>query len=139
MRYAAIIVTLFLVGCATLVSVKDVPPDVRTQTYQAPYEQVFSAVMEAYTAKGFGVDEADREVGLVKSQYKQSSNIVGAKSRSRFSASITKVDSSTTRVRLTMTAQQQSVGGWSSASVTQKRAHELYASAFDTIGDQLSQ
>lgn len=57
--------------------------------------------------------------------------------RSRFSASITRVDSSTTRVRLTMTAQQQSVGGWSSVSVSKKRARQFYIDAFETIGEKL--
>jgi len=138
-RFVFLVVVLFLTGCAAgpMVTTKGVATDVRTEVFEAPYGDVFQAVRSAYTVKGFGIDEADRGAGLLRSQYKQSSNIVGAKSRSRFSASLTEVDSTQTRVRLTMTAQQQTVGGWSAATLSQSNARKFYTDAFGTIREQL--
>jgi hypothetical protein len=76
------------------------------------------------------VEEANKEVGLARSGYKQSGNIVGAKARSQLSARISRVDSARTRVQLTFTAERETLNGWQAASVTQERANELYREAF---------
>jgi len=138
-HFAFLVVFLFLVGCAAgpRTTTKNVGTEVRTEVFEAPYDDVFQAVRSAYTVKGFGIEEASRDAGLLRSQYKQSSNVTGAKSRSRFSASLTQVDSMQTRVRLTMTAQQQTVGGWSAATLPQSDARKFYTDAFETIRDQL--
>jgi len=123
---------LLLTACSSgpVMTMQNVDPAVRTDTLQASYDQTFTAILDAYSARGFGVEEANILVGLARSGYKQSGNIVGAKARSQLSARVSRVDSSRTRVQLTFTAERETLNGWRAASVSQERANELYQEAF---------
>lgn len=123
---------LLLTACSSgpVMTMQNVDPAMRTDTLQASYDQTFTAILDAYSARGFGVEEANKEVGLARSGYKQSGNIVGAKARSQLSARVSRVDSARTRVQLTFTAERETLNGWQAASVTQERANELYREAF---------
>jgi hypothetical protein len=131
MRYLLSLL-LLLTACSAgpVTTTQNVDPTVRTDTLQASYDQTFTAILDAYSARGFGVEEVNKKVGLARSGYKQSGNVVGAKSRSQLSARISRVDSARTRVQLTFTAEKETLNGWRAASVTQKRANELYREAF---------
>ncbi len=120
-----------------MITAQSVPTPTRTDTLEASYDRAFTAVLDAYSAKGFGVDEVNKDVGLAKSGFKQSGNIVGSKARSQFSARISRLDSTRTKVQLTATAQRETMGGWNAASMTEERARKLYANAFSTIKEQL--
>jgi hypothetical protein len=123
---------LLLTACSAgpVTTTQNVDPAVRTDTLQASYGRTFTAILDAYSARGFGVEEVNKEVGLARSGYKQSGNVVGAKARSQLSARISRIDSSRTRVQLTFTAERETLNGWRAASVTQERANELYQEAF---------
>jgi hypothetical protein len=123
---------LLLTACSSgpVITTQNVDPAVRTDTLQASYDQAFTAILDAYSARGFGVEEVNKDVGLARSGYKQSGNIVGAKARSQLSARVSRIDSTRTRVQLTFTAEQETLSGWRAASVTQERANELYLEAF---------
>ncbi|MBB4062783.1 hypothetical protein [Salinibacter ruber] len=138
MRYLIPFLLLFT-ACSSgpMITAQSVPTPTRTDTLEASYDRAFTAVLDAYSAKGFGVDEVNKEVGLAKSGFKQSGNIVGSKARSQFSARISRLDSTRTKVQLTATAQRETMGGWNAASMTEERARKLYANAFSTIKDQL--
>ena len=130
---------LLLTACSAgpVTTTQNVDPAVRTDTLQAGYDRTFTAILDAYSARGFGVEEAKKKIGLARSGYKQSGNVVGAKARSQLSARISRVDSARTRVQLTFTAEKQSLKGWQAASVTQERANELYRGAFERIREFL--
>lgn len=130
---------LLLTACSAgpVTTTQNVDPAVRTDTLQAGYDQTFTAILDAYSARGFGVEEANKKVGLARSGYKQSGNVVGAKARSQLSARVSRVDSSLTRVQLTFTAEKQTLNGWRAASVTQERANELYRGAFERFREFL--
>jgi len=123
---------LLLTACSSgpVMTMQNVDPAMRTDTLQASYDQTFTAILDAYSARGFGVEEVNKEVGLARSGYKQSGNVVGAKARSQLSARVSRVDSARTRVQLTFTAERETLNGWRAASVTQERANELYREAF---------
>ncbi len=123
---------LLLTACSSgpVMTMQNVDPAVRTDTLQASYDQTFTAILDAYSARGFGVEEVNKDVGLARSGYKQSGNIVGSKARSQLSARVSRVDSARTRVQLTFTAERETLNGWRAASVSQERANELYQEAF---------
>ena len=123
---------LMVTACSSgpVMTMQNVDPAVRTDTLQASYDRTFTAILDAYSARGFGVEEVNKEVGLARSGYKQSGNVVGAKARSQLSARVSRVDSFRTRVQLTFTAERETLNGWRAASVTQERANELYREAF---------
>ncbi len=139
MRYLALAFALVLAACSSgpQITSQDVTPAIRTDTVEASYEDAMDAVMSAYSAKGFGVDEVNESAGLVKSGYKQSSNVVGAKARSQFSAQLTRIHDTATEVQLTMTAERQSMGQWSAVTMPKGQAESMYRDAFGTIRDQL--
>jgi hypothetical protein len=123
---------LLLTACSSgpVMTMQNVDPAMRTDTLQASYDETFTAILDAYSARGFGVEEVNKDVGLARSGYKQSGNIVGAKARSQLSARVSRVDSARTRVQLTFTAERETLNGWRAASVSQERANELYQEAF---------
>ncbi len=123
---------LLLTACSSgpVMTMQNVDPAVRTDTLQASYDQTFTAILDAYSARGFGVEEVNKDVGLARSGYKQSGNIVGSKARSQLSARVSRIDSVRTRVQLTFTAERETLNGWRAASVTQERANKLYREAF---------
>jgi len=137
MRY--ILPLLLLAGCASgpITTTSDVDPAIRADTLQAGYEPAFIAVMDGLGSKGWGIKAAKKDLGLIRTGWKQSSNVVGSKARSKYNARVEALDSTRTVVRITMKSQRQGMGMWSAASVSKERAHELYASAFETIRKQL--
>ena len=130
---------LLLTACSSgpRITSQNVDSAVRTDTIKAPYKSAMDAVMSAYSAKGFGVERVNESAGLVKSCYKQSGNVVGAKARSQFSAQLTRIHDTATEVRLTMTAERQSMGQWSAVTMPEGQAESMYQDAFGTIRDQL--
>lgn len=139
MRYGTFVLALLLTACATgpRITSQNVNPDVRTDTLEASYSKTVDAIMSAYSAKGFGVDKVNESAGLIKSGWKQSGNIVGSKARSQFSAQVSRIDSTATQVRLTMTAQRRSLGEWSAVSMPKQKAESFYTDAFSTFRDHL--
>jgi hypothetical protein len=136
MRNAVLLAALLLAGCATTTSV---PVDDRTQTYDAPKEEVFNAVISSYTEYGFGIRTSDMQSGVVTSSYKVTSGMRAALTgtyRLRYSA-VVRGDSTQSQVRLTITAQQKSLGGWQAANMTGGDAEELYKKAFKSIGKKI--
>lgn len=137
MRNAALLLAaLLLAGCATT---KSVSVDKRTRTYDAPKERVYNAVISSYTEYGFGIQNSDMRSGVVTSSYKVTSGLRAALTgtyRLRYNA-VVRGDSSQSRVRLTITAQQKSLGGWQAANMTGGDAEKLYQNAFKSIGKKL--
>jgi len=133
MRNAALLLAaLLLVGCATTTSI---PADQRTRTYDAPKNEVFSAVVSSFTEYGFGIQRSNQSGGIITTSYKTSSGLQAAltgQSRLRYNAVI-RGDSSQSRVRLTITAQEKSLAGWQAMSMTSGDAEEMYKKAFKAI------
>jgi len=134
MRNAALLLAaLLLVGCATTTSI---PADQRTRTYDAPKNEVFSAVVMSFTEYGFGIQRSNQSGGIITTSYKTSSGLQAAltgQSRLRYNA-VVRGDSSQSRVRLTITAQEKSLAGWQAMSMTSGDAEEMYEKAFKAIG-----
>jgi len=134
MRNAALLLAaLLLAGCATTTSI---PADQRTRTYDAPKNEVFSAVVASFTEYGFGIQRSNQSGGIITTSYKTSSGLQAAltgQSRLRYNAVI-RGDSSQSRVRLTITAQEKSLAGWQAMSMTSGDAEEMYQKAFKAIG-----
>ncbi|MCS3856550.1 hypothetical protein [Salinibacter ruber] len=132
-----LIVAILFVGCATT---KSVSVDKRTQTYDAPKEQVYNAVISSYTEYGFGIQNSNMQSGVVTSSYKVTSGMRAALTgtyRLRYNA-VVRGDSTQSRVRLTITAQQKSLGGWQAANMTGSDAEKLYKQAFASISQKVS-
>ena len=124
---------LLFVGCATTTSI---PADQRTRTYDAPKNDVFSAVVASFTEYGFGIQRSNQSGGIITTSYKTSSGLQAAltgQSRLRYNA-VVRGDSSRSRVRLTITAQEKSLAGWQAMSMTSGDAEEMYEKAFKAIG-----
>jgi uncharacterized lipoprotein len=124
---------LLFVGCATTTSI---PADQRTRTYDAPKNEVFSALVASFTEYGFGIQRSNQSGGIITTSYKTSSGLQAAltgQSRLRYNA-VVRGDSSRSRVRLTITAQEKSLGGWQAMSMTSGDAEEMYDKAFSAIG-----
>jgi len=134
MRNAALfLAALLLAGCATTTSI---PADQRTRTYDAPKNEVFSAVVASFTEYGFGIQRSNQSGGIITTSYKTSSGLQAAltgQSRLRYNA-VVRGDSSQSRVRLTITAQEKSLGGWQAMSMTSGDAEGMYEKAFKAIG-----
>jgi uncharacterized lipoprotein len=134
MRNAALLLAaLLLAGCATTTSI---PADQRTRTYDAPKNEVFSAVVASFTEYGFGIQRSNQSGGIITTSYKTSSGLQAAltgQSRLRYNA-VVRGDSSRSRVRLTITAQEKSLGGWQAMSMTSGDAEGMYEKAFKAIG-----
>jgi len=134
MRNAALLLAaLLLAGCATT---KSIPADQRTRTYDAPKDEVFSAVVMSFTEYGFGIQRSNQSGGLITTSYKTSSGLQAAltgQSRLRYNA-VVRGDSSRSRVRLTITAQERSLAGWQAMSMTRGDAEGMYEKAFKAIG-----
>jgi uncharacterized lipoprotein len=134
MRNAALLLAaLLLAGCATTTSI---PAGQRTHTYDAPKNEVFSAVVMSFTEYGFGIQRSNQSGGIITTSYKTSSGLQAAltgQSRLRYNAVI-RGDSSQSRVRLTITAQEKSLAGWQAMSMTSGDAEEMYKKAFKAIG-----
>jgi uncharacterized lipoprotein len=133
MRNAALLLAaLLLAGCATTTSI---PADQRTRTYDAPKNEVFSAVVSSFTEYGFGIQRSNQSGGIITTSYKTSSGLQAAltgQSRLRYNAVI-RGDSSQSRVRLTITAQEKSLAGWQAMSMTSGDAEGMYEKAFKAI------
>jgi len=133
MRNAALLLAaLLLAGCATTTSI---PADQRTRTYDAPKNEVFSAVVASFTEYGFGIQRSNQSGGIITTSYKTSSGLQAAltgQSRLRYNA-VVRGDSSRSRVRLTITAQEKSLGGWQAMSMTSGDVEEMYEKAFKAI------
>jgi len=134
MRNAALLLAaLLLAGCATTTSI---PASQRTRTYDAPKNEVFSAVVASFTEYGFGIQRSSQSGGIITTSYKTSSGLQAAltgQSRLRYNA-VVRGDSSRSRVRLTITAQEKSLGGWQAMSMTSGDAAGMYEKAFKAIG-----
>jgi hypothetical protein len=134
MRNAALLLAaLLLAGCATTTSI---PAGQRTHTYDAPKNEVFSAVVMSFTEYGFGIQRSNQSGGIITTSYKTSSGLQAAltgQSRLRYNAVI-RGDSSQSRVRLTITAQEKSLAGWQAMSMTSGDAEGMYEKAFKAIG-----
>jgi len=134
MRNAALLLAaLLLAGCATTTSI---PASQRTRTYDAPKNEVFSAVVASFTEYGFGIQRSNQSGGIITTSYKISSGLQAAltgQSRLRYNA-VVHGDSSRSRVRLTITAQEKSLAGWQAMSMTSGDAEEMYEKAFKAIG-----
>jgi uncharacterized lipoprotein len=134
MRNAALLLAaLLLAGCATTTSI---PVSQRTRTYDAPKNEVFSAVVASFTEYGFGIQRSNQSGGIITTSYKTSSGLQAAltgQSRLRYNA-VVRGDSSRSRVRLTITAQEKSLGGWQAMSMTSGDAEGMYKKAFKAIG-----
>jgi len=134
MRNAALLLAaLLLAGCATTTSI---PASQRTRTYDAPKNEVFSAVVASFTEYGFGIQRSNQSGGIITTSYKISSGLQAAltgQSRLRYNA-VVRGDSSQSRVRLTITAQEKSLGGWQAMSMTSGDAEGMYEKAFKAIG-----
>jgi uncharacterized lipoprotein len=134
MRNAALLLAaLLLAGCATTTSI---PVSQRTRTYDAPKNEVFSAVVASFTEYGFGIQRSNQSGGIITTSYKTSSGLQAAltgQSRLRYNA-VVRGDSSRSRVRLTITAQGKSLSGWQAMSMTSGDAEGMYEKAFKAIG-----
>lgn len=128
---------IFLLGCATTqsISIED-----RTRTYNASYKKVFQATMKAFNEAGFGIEQADTDMGIITTGYKHGSDLQAmfwGDERTKLNAVISPNDAGT-KVNLTVTLEKkEGISGWRSSSMTEERAKEIYTKYFQMIKENI--
>lgn len=124
-------------GCATT---KSINQSQRTQVYEAPYEQVFKAAVQAFSQEGYSIEQADSETGVINTGYTTNSTLAAAfigNSRTKLNAVISKEDSTRTEIMLNITAQKKSAfQGWQAQSMSKSKAQGMYEKWFKRIRSQ---
>jgi len=96
---AAALTLLALAGCA---SSGMVPEAKRTKTFDAPKDQVVTAVVRAVSAEGYAVETTDRRAGLVVTEKRQGTALGGAMGSGVYSRVRGMVRETGTGTRLTL-------------------------------------
>lgn len=121
-----------LPGCATTQSI---PVDERTRVYDASYEDVYRATVQAFTEMGYPIDDADKEVGLLNTDWMGGSaalQMMGSERRRRANAMLRK-DGEQTRVTLNLSYQQRKGSSWGESMVGGSYARKAYGRHFKAI------
>jgi len=87
--------------------------ELQERVINAPYQETFNAVRQVFLMRGFVVRELNLETGLIDTDYKYSTgtglkDLFFGKTRSKVTATITKIDESHTKVWLNLTAERKS-------------------------------
>lgn len=132
-----IFATTLLAGCATT---KSISQSQRTQVYEAPYDQVFKAAVQAFSQEGYSIEQASGETGVINTGYTTNSTLAAAfvgNSRTKLNAVVSEAGSTRTEVMLNITAQKKSAfQGWQAQSMSKSKAQEMYDKWFKRIGGQ---
>lgn len=132
-----IIATTLFAGCATT---KSISQNQRTQVYDAPYEQVFKAAVQAFSQEGYSIEQADSETGVINTGYTTNSTLAAAfvgNSRTKLNAVVSEAGSTRTEIMLNITAQKKSAfQGWQAQSMSKSKAQGMYDEWFTRIGSQ---
>jgi hypothetical protein len=80
------------------------PPEYRakvsTRVYKANYGKVFSAVVDCSEDNGYPIIAADKENGIILTDYQSAGAILTGRGRIKLDFHITKIDENSTKVRL---------------------------------------
>lgn len=124
-------------GCATTNSIS---ADLRTQTYDAGYEQTFNAVVQTLSKEGYALDFSDQKSGVIDTDYQAASNILPSLSKNeniKINAILDK-KSSGTQVQLTIDTQSMSTStNGNSNNLSKEKAISYYKNLLMRIGDRL--
>jgi hypothetical protein len=124
-------------GCSTMqtLNVSD-----RQHTFNAPYMKVFRAALNYCSEESFAVLLADKELGIINTDYKEAAvtEIFFGKSRAKINFTIKKIDSTETNIILIVSAEEQGdYGNWSQMTLTEGQAKDYYQKIFEGIESKL--
>ena len=121
------IISLIFFACATMQSI---PIDDRSTIIDADFNIVFKAVISCFTENGYVINNMDKELGLIDTDYKSGSAwaaLFAGDTRTKMNAILTSVDSTKTKVTLTITSEEKELfGGWRAKNITGGSAKEVY-------------
>jgi len=129
---------LFISGCATgqLGWTPEKREAITTKAFQKDYNNVYTAVLNAFEAKGFAIATSDKENGIISTDYRSARSVIMGSGRSKISARVSKIDEASTLVRLNLHCE-----GYSDVlgiNVTDDLVGEReYQALFDAINSQL--
>lgn len=132
-----ILLSLLIGGCATTQSL---PVEDRARTYDAPKDTVITAVANTFIGEGFTIASIDREVGIVTTGRKSSSEIKSAligQMERQLQANVRSVDNGT-RLALTLVYESENAfGGTEARSLDKGTAIDMYEEWFAKIEKRL--
>lgn len=90
----------FILGCGPASTIRSLPlverEQITTRIFSYDYDKVFDAVMNVFMDSGYPIKEADKDIGLITTDYKY---ILGH--RRKMNAKITKINDNSCKVKLT--------------------------------------
>jgi len=132
------LLSLLIAGCATTQSI---PTEDRSRTYDAPKDTVVTAVANTFIGEGFTIASIDREVGIVTTGTRSSNEIKSAligQMERQLQANVRSVDSSTSRLVLTLVYERENAfGGTEARSFDEETAIDMYEDWFVKIEKRL--
>jgi len=138
MRKLLIFPMLLLSGCmGTFQTTQTVDPSIRTVTISAKHADAMRAALDYCNEKGFAVLSADKELGIINTDFKENnglSKILLGNYRSKINFSFRQVSETMTRITLLISIEQQGAfGGWTQAVLGEDNVTEAYITVFKGI------
>ena len=129
---------LLLSGCmGTFQTTQTVDPSIRTVTISAKHADAMRAALDYCNEKGFAVLSADKELGIINTDFKENnglSKILLGNYRSKINFSFRQVSETMTRITLLISIEQQGAfGGWTQAVLGEDNVTEAYITVFKGI------
>lgn len=133
------LVCCLVVACATT---QTIDVSLRTNVFQADYLTTFKAVVDYCNDGGFAIVMADKELGILNTDYKESggaSSFFFGNSRAKINFSLKKVSETETKVIVTISGEKQGAfGSWTQATMTEGEAKGYYQSVFEGVQARLN-
>ena len=146
----SLVLTIIFINCATT-TITELSSEERaaleTTVFQAPYKDVFKAVMEVFQDRSFILQNVDGEMGLITTEWKEAGSESGeaflealiGEVRTKITANITEIDTNRVKVRLQGIRQVSSgLKGWDGYPLTKAQSEQVYKLYFKLISEKLN-
>lgn len=133
---------LLLSACVTNTNLKDMPKEQRelitTRTYNHDYIKVFKAVITVLSDRGYIIQNSDKELGMITTEFKNDYSVIWGNYRIKIQAQIDKVNTTSTKVKLTPNAEVLGLMGvgYEKVEFTDKSS-KSFSELFDKIQQEL--
>lgn len=125
-------------GCATgqLAWTPEQREAIMTRTYSCSYDKVYSTMLNMLKAKGTPIASADKENGIINTDYMSAGAVMWGSAKQKLSINITKIGESSTKVSLYIHVEGYSdTLGMSMTDDVVSEDH--YKQVFDRISEEL--
>lgn len=139
------ILTLVLTGGCATTTMQTLDVSSRSRAYEADFTATFRAVVAYCTDHGFAVTMADRELGIINTDYKMTdpgsiSTVLTGNGRAKLNFTVQRITDKTTKViALASLEQQGAFGTWKQASGNESQAKKQYDTILGNIGTYITQ